>query len=114
MKRMHGWVGGWGTADFCGGFSNETKDGGNNWANADEIGRFLNRFRFFHKPRLVGYASGDTVYKYDDSSAVPNLLAAARAEPFLCPARRLNYSVKPGEANLRIDVWDRFGTSSAP
>jgi len=111
IDETHGWVGGWGTADFSGGFSSATKDGGSNWINADEIGKFLNRFRFFHKPRLIGYASGDTVYKYDDSSAVPHLLAAARPEPVPVSGDKVEipYSVKAGEANLRIDVWDRFG-----
>lgn len=106
-----GWVGGWGTADFSGGFSSETEDGGANWVDADEIGHFLNRFRFFHHPKLVGYASGDTVYKYDDSPAVAGLVAAALPEaiPVAEGAVEIPYSVSPGDANLQIDVWDRFG-----
>jgi photosystem II stability/assembly factor-like uncharacterized protein len=62
VDDKHGWAGGWGTADFTGGFSSETTDGGNTWGNANQIGRFLNRFRFLRAPALVGYASGDTVY----------------------------------------------------
>jgi photosystem II stability/assembly factor-like uncharacterized protein len=31
----HGWVGGWGSADFLKGSSSETADGGQTWADAD-------------------------------------------------------------------------------
>jgi photosystem II stability/assembly factor-like uncharacterized protein len=107
----HGWIGGWGTADFSGGFSSATLDGGQNWTNADEIGRFLNRFRFFHQPKLVGYASGDTVYKYDDSPPAAGVVALSAPAPV--PAMRfpieIPYSATTGDKNLRIDVWDRFG-----
>jgi hypothetical protein len=111
VDENHGWVGGWGTKDFSGGFSSETTDGGDNWAAADEIGRFLNRFRFFHQPRLVGYASGDTVYKYDDAAVVTRLAVAARTQPIPVQERAVDipYTIKPGETNLSIDVWDRFG-----
>lgn len=111
VDEQQGWVGGWGTKDFSGGFSSATSDGGANWSNADGIGRFLNRFRFFHQPKLVGYASGDTVYRYDDS-APPAALAAAAAELPILASKGLveiPYAVMDGDTNLRIDVWDRFG-----
>ena len=79
VDEEHGWVGGWGTADFTGGFSSATSDGGRNWRDANEIGRFLNRFRFFGNPVTLGYSSGRTVYKY--SSAPIPLAAFAIAQP---------------------------------
>jgi photosystem II stability/assembly factor-like uncharacterized protein len=111
VDENQGWVGGWGSADFSGGFSSETRDGGNNWANADEIGRFLNRFRFFHSPKLVGYASGDTVYRYDDSDVALGLLPATHAQPIAVVGRTVEipYTVNAGDTNLSIEVWDRFG-----
>jgi photosystem II stability/assembly factor-like uncharacterized protein len=112
VDEQQGWVGGWGTPDFSGGFSSKTQDGGNNWSNSDDVGRFLNRFRFFHTPKLVGYASGDTVYKYDDTP-VSHLLAATAADASTIPVTsrplEIPYSVSPGDQNLQIDVWDRFG-----
>jgi photosystem II stability/assembly factor-like uncharacterized protein len=105
-----GWVGGWGTPDFSGGFSSETQNGGDDWTNADDVGRFLNRFRFFHEPKLIGYASGDTVYKYDTG---PSALFTAAPETAPPVAQKLPmdipYFVAAGDRGLRIDIWDRFG-----
>ena len=117
LDENHGWVGGWGTADFQGGFSSETTDGGATWADANQIGSFINRFRFLGDPVTVGYASGLTVYKY---SAEP-----VRAAPrdFGPPTRflrsnepadeerpvRIPLSVPDGAGHLSVDVWDRFG-----
>src|SRR5262249_45726513 len=64
LDEQHGWVGGWGDSTFQRGFSSETVDGGATWRNANEIGKFLNRFRFIGAPLEVGYSSGDTVYRY--------------------------------------------------
>ncbi len=64
LDGNHGWVGGWGDISFQSGRSSETLDGGKTWADANHIGRFINRFRFMGDPLEVGYASGDTVYKY--------------------------------------------------
>jgi photosystem II stability/assembly factor-like uncharacterized protein len=61
IDEQRGWVGGWGPGGFVNGFSSATTDGGQNWQDANEIGRFINRFRFFGKPVSVGYASGKTV-----------------------------------------------------
>ena len=71
VDEQRGWVGGWGPGGFGGGgspqgFSSATTDAGVTWSNANEIGLFINRFRFFGSPVNVGYASGDTVYKYSD------------------------------------------------
>lgn len=109
-----GWTGGWGDKDFRGGFTSETRDGGETWTDANHVGRFLNRFRFIHEPVLVGYASGDRVYKY---AALPEGVAPARFAPFDQPepyARTglpVPIPVDPpaGAQSLRVDVWDRFG-----
>jgi len=69
-------VGGWGSATFQEGFSSSTVDGGKNWQNADEI-KFINRFRFFYQPVIIGYASGRTVYRYSAEPVVaPHDIAA--------------------------------------
>lgn len=110
-----GWTGGWGDRSFTGGFTSETRDGGETWTDANEVGAFLNRFRFIREPELVGYASGDTVYKY--SPAPPNdaeqRLAARReaADPYSRTSFpvRIPVDVPSGAQHVRVDVWDRFG-----
>ncbi|MGH4016527.1 MAG: FlgD immunoglobulin-like domain containing protein [Pseudonocardiaceae bacterium] len=113
-----GWVGGWGSATFEEGYSSSTVDGGKTWQDANEIGRFINRFRFFHDPVIVGYSSGRTVYRY---SAEP-LPTPAQVEPagvlrFLddnAPAQsrgplQVAVTVPAGADRLTIGIWDRFG-----
>jgi hypothetical protein len=113
-----GWVGGWGSASFAEGYSSSTTDGGQTWQDANEIGRFINRFRFFHDPALVGYASGRTVYRY----AAEPLPAPRRAAPPAglrllsdnAPRRSsaplpTTVAVPSGAGRLKIDIWDRFG-----
>jgi photosystem II stability/assembly factor-like uncharacterized protein len=116
-----GWVGGWGVpvvGDPQAGFSSSTVDGGKTWQDANDIGRFINRFRFFRGPTPVGYASGLTVYRY---SAEP-VLVGAEAPPrerlrLLAdntPRRATSpvefvVTIPPGAQSLTVDVWDRFG-----
>jgi photosystem II stability/assembly factor-like uncharacterized protein len=118
IDAQQGWVGGWGTADFAGGFSSETRDGGATWHNANQIGRFLNRFRFFGEPVTVGYASGDTVYKYSTEPVPAAFDEAIAAGPRLlddvAPAQvdrpmTIGFTVPTGAKRLTIEVWDRFG-----
>ncbi|HLM02180.1 MAG TPA: FlgD immunoglobulin-like domain containing protein, partial [Pyrinomonadaceae bacterium] len=112
-----GWVGGWGDANFEGGFSSETSDGGQNWQNANQIGRFINRFRFFGNPAFVGYASGQTVYKYSAEPAAPAFLKAQMRTEILdsnepeevTDSVEIAYTVPPGAENVTINIWDRFG-----
>jgi photosystem II stability/assembly factor-like uncharacterized protein len=112
-----GWVGGWGVAkvgDPRAGFSSATSDGGKTWQNANDIGRFINRFRFFRGPEPVGYASGLTVYRYS-----AELVPAAPPEPLRlladnAPGRvarlvELAVTIPAGAASFKVDVWDRFG-----
>lgn len=113
-----GWVGGWGSASFVEGYSSATTDGGANWVDANEIGLFINRFRFFGNPVSVGYASGDTVYKYT-SDPVPasatfnvdlarNMLPDAQITGSVDRVSiRMNIPVKT--KRLSMSVWNRFG-----
>ena len=52
---------------FCGGkaegTTSGTTDGGATWFDANDVGRFINRFRFTGTKPIVGYASGGTIYK---------------------------------------------------
>jgi len=118
--QNHGWVGGWGSADFLKGSSSETTDGGQNWSDIDwgsaGAGEFINRFRFFGNPVKVGYASGDTVYKYSAEEAPAAQALAAKSTIFVNPepsqsARpiRLPITVFSGTTRLSINAWDRFG-----
>ena len=113
-----GWVGGWGDIGFAGGFTSQTQDGGNNWENANEVGFRLNRFRFFGNPVAVGYASGDTIYKYSTEAVGPPHVMALAAPTLLKTVQRLAVSsgaadvvvdVPQGARSLNVNVWDRFG-----
>ncbi|MGQ0717120.1 MAG: YCF48-related protein [Pseudonocardiales bacterium] len=113
-----GWVGGWGSATFEEGFSSSTIDGGKTWQDANEIGRFINRFRFFGDPVTIGYASGLTVYRYSAEPAEAlRLVAPPESLRFLddnTPIRsdaplHLAVTVPDGAELLMVDVWDRFG-----
>jgi photosystem II stability/assembly factor-like uncharacterized protein len=46
ITEDRGWVGGWGDTNFTTGHTSGTTDGGNNWVDANEVGGFINRFRF--------------------------------------------------------------------
>ena len=105
-----GWVGGWGDAQFEGGFTSETSDGGATWQDANSVGKFLNRFRFIHEPELVGYASGDTIYKYAPAPAGGEVERAA--PPQFTRTRlpvRIPVDVPADAGRVRVDLWDRFG-----
>ncbi len=116
IDRNHGWVGGWGTANFRGG-SSETSDGGETWRNANEIGRFINRFRFFGDPVTVGYASGRTVHKYSATPVDPPPMAFApqlrlldSTEPQDCTdTAEIVFAVPAGARHAAVVIWSRFG-----
>lgn len=113
-----GWVGGWGSANFQMGSSSATTDGAGTWADANDIGLFINRFRFFQDPVTVGYAAGRTVYKYS-IEPVPEAVGIV-AEP---PTRlldsneptasgrpvRIPLTVPADASRLAVTVWERFG-----
>lgn len=127
IDEQHGWVGGWGPGGFGSptipdplGFSSGTLDGGESWQAANEIGLFINRFRFFGNPVHVGYASGDTVYKYSSEPIHPELAALAAAlkrgqicdslEPLQASGSvRVPITVAANSKRLAVWIWDRFG-----
>ena len=66
INETTGWVGGWGRGFNPGpgdGITSGTTDGGATWFNANDVGAFLNRFRFTGSEPIVGYASGRTIYQ---------------------------------------------------
>jgi FlgD Ig-like domain len=117
IDETTGWVGGWGDSRFIGGFTSQTRDGGQTWDNANEVGFRLNRFRLLGDPVTVGYASGDTVYKYSTEPRVapvplglvgPEFLDAM--EPMACErTAAITISVPGGARSLVVDIWERFG-----
>lgn len=125
IDEQRGWVGGWGPGGFGSpgppkGFSSATIDGGEHWQDANEIGLFINRFRFFGNPVHVGYASGDTVYKYS-SEPIPPAMAALAAgpkrgqicnslEPLVATGSvQFSITIPPNATRLAVYIWDHFG-----
>lgn len=121
IDEQTGWVGGWGDSDFERLSSSATTDGGATWSNANEIGKALNRFRFFGTPVTVGYASGQTVYKYErmsegDAHARAAVAFAALREVPTQIRRTLTSGgvnlplsrVTPGD-RLVVTIYERFG-----
>ena len=113
-----GWVGGWGDENFQGGYSSETKDGGENWEDANQIGKFINRFRFFGNPVTVGYASGETIYKYStapvaaalEQRVAPSLRFLATNAPAKCDRSvNIEYTLPENVQTVRINIWNQFG-----
>jgi hypothetical protein len=125
IDARRGWVGGWGPGGFGSGgdpqgFSSGTSDGGQTWTDANEIGLYINRFRFFGQPVTIGYASGDTVYKYtsDPLPAVAALAPHGNAERALLPNVQITgpvdsvpirMHIPEGTKRLSLLAWDRFG-----
>ncbi|RZL85274.1 MAG: hypothetical protein EOP32_00420 [Rhodococcus sp. (in: high G+C Gram-positive bacteria)] len=126
IDESTGWVGGWGSSSFEEGFSSSTVDGGTTWRDANQIGRFINRFRFFGDPVTVGYASGLTIYRYSAEPATragaaeaAALGRAAAPEPLSLLDDNeprgsslpvpVSLTVPDHTARLRVDLWDRFG-----
>jgi len=88
------------------------------WTDANAVGQFINRFRFFGHPVTVGYASGLTVYKYSSEPVpAPHALAASMG-PRLLESKeptdsgrpvRIPLTVPPGASRLAVNIWGRFG-----
>lgn len=118
LDEHHGWVGGWGTEDFKGGFTSATDDGGATWRDANEVGRFLNRFRILGQPVRVAYASGDRVYRYaqQETPAPVREFTGPPADALVLNGdvedfedeMVLEVNVPAGTASLTVDLWDRF------
>jgi photosystem II stability/assembly factor-like uncharacterized protein len=122
VDKNHGWVGGWGTMGFPGnGLSSESRDGGQTWVSVDwgeqTTGEYLNRFRFLGHPVAVGYASGNTVYKYSSQPVAAAVGAVALAGfslgPDRWPAVGLCTWTSPF-LRTRVRSASTCGTDSAP
>jgi hypothetical protein len=117
LDENTGWVGGWGSTDFRKGFSSATSDGGQTWKDANEIGRFINRFRFF-RDVPVGYASGKSVYKYSTEPVAPPAVAEVGAIGLQLLADNepaagalplpIAVTVPPDADRLIVCIWDHF------
>ena len=114
-----GWVGGWGDESFSSGASSQTTNGGDNWEDANQIGQFINRFRFIGDPVTVGYASGQTIYKYAEAPvAVAAVQEVAPPTAFLqtnVPAKfersvSIEFTLPENTKRATINIWDRFGS----
>jgi hypothetical protein len=115
-----GWVGGWGYDFEEGnptGLSSQTNDGGKNWQDANQIGQFINRFRFIGNPVTVGYSSGKTVYKYSDAPVTAPLVERVAPLRFLttnAPAQfeksvKIEYTLPENAQKVTLDIWNHFG-----
>lgn len=112
IDENHGWVGGWGDASFQRRTSSATSDGGLTWRDANEIGKNINRFRFFGKPVTVGYSSGETVYKLSSEPAGPPLESVGTTSLLeTTGSPQIPISVPEGAQRLTVRLWDRFGAA---
>jgi len=102
-----GWVGGWSGPTY------ETYNGGASWHLAG-FGFYVNRFRFLSP--MLGYAVGQTVYKYTvlatdvASSPVPTqavMLAPSRPNPII-ESTRIPFRLG-AEAHVRVTIHDLQG-----
>lgn len=135
LDRQTGWVGGWGDRCYASGRTSRTSDGGLTWTDvtderarwhgppsdgcdhlAGPHGQYINRFRFLRGAKLVGYAAGNTVYKYTDEpiSDVPprprgiSLLPPGVEALFYTDEVTIPVTVPAGAQTLKVDVFDRF------
>jgi len=120
IDEKTGWVGGWGDRPKMKRTSSATSDGGLTWRDANEIGRTINRFRFLGDPLAVGYAAGETVYKYAPAPIVSatDALPSAQAGPHLfdsvLPLSDAGSAVVPvsiptGAARFALRIFDPDG-----
>ena len=115
IDEMTGWVGGWGRnfPDNPLGSTSGTTDGGATWKDANEVGRFINRFRFTGAQPIVAYASGGTVYQCVASDAQPAAaptraarLAAEAPMPVAWDSLKIETQVPAGAQQLAVTVFD--------
>ena len=120
INEQVGWVGGWGHNFNPGpgdGITSGTTDGGVTWFSAnDDVGRFINRFRFFANTQPVaGYASGRTVYQCLATDLLEGVqpLTAQFNPPPQAPVRAVQGSlditaeVPEGAQHLMITIFNR-------
>lgn len=116
LDEYRGWVGGWGGPfPRPPGFSSGTEDGGETWFDANDVGMFINRFRFTGEKPIVAYASGEHVYRCVEvtDDAMLSLLPAAsksddeRVIPHVSETLDVKVEVPVGARHLRIACHDR-------
>jgi len=115
ISEMVGWVGGWG-GNFPSdplGTTSGTTDGGATWSDANDVGRFINRFRFTGTEPVVGYASGGTVYQcvvaQAGASLAPTLAQRRAAEtpvPFAWKTMKIETPLPANAKQLSITIFD--------
>lgn len=117
-----GWVGGWGDRPKQKRTSSATTDGGATWWDANDIGRTINRFRFIGEPINVGYAAGETIYRYSSgerpmasatisSSLTEQTNRLLESSEFLeaSGSAEIAFSVPPGASRLTVRAFDPDG-----
>lgn len=132
LDRNTGWVGGWGDQAISSGRSSETRDGGKTWTDVtttwpkplepirrcpadQDKGQYINRFRFVDG---VGYAAGNSVYKYTDEPRKDFGPIAATTRQLVACDGVLVYDggevdipvlIDAGTKALSVELFDRFG-----
>lgn len=113
VDELNGWIGG--NSSYP---SYVTSDGGETWAPAG-FGTRMNRVRFLSD--TLGYAVGQTVYKYSRSTPVPVLVDGATPQAFALaqnypnpfnPHTAIEFSL-PQAGQVRLAVYDMAGREIA-
>ncbi|WJI79406.1 MULTISPECIES: YCF48-related protein [unclassified Mesorhizobium] len=115
LDEMTGWVGGWGSGFPSNplGTTSGTADGGATWSDANDVGRFINRFRFTGSEPIVAYASGGTIYQCiatpDTEHARISVAARRAAEtplPLAWDSLVIEAQVPENAMRLTITIFD--------
>jgi hypothetical protein len=119
LSATLGWVGGWGQGfpKHPLGTSSVTTTGGAKWSDANEVGHFLNRFRFTGAEPIVAYASGATIYQCvatesveeEDAVVVSARAFAERLEsqiPVVTNTLKITAHVPHNAKHFTITIWD--------
>lgn len=115
LDENRGWVGGWGGPfPRPPGYTSGTEDGGMTWFDANEVGLFINRFRFTGETPIVAYASGEHVYRCeavsdeeDKSRLATPESGSERSIPFVAETLDIKVEVPEGARCLRVACYDR-------
>ena len=106
VSPTHGWMGGHNSGFY------ETTDGGDSWINTG-LGYNLNRFLIFNDH--FGYASGETIYKFEDALSTTDFTNAYTDDISITIVpipinEKLNISIDfTSIDNLMIEVYDMNG-----
>ena len=111
INENTGWIGGWT------GYTYQTTNGGANWqqVSQSQLGFYMNRFRFISD--TLGYAVGQTVYKYtrepigiqNISNEVPQQFALHQNYPNpFNPVTKIKFEI-PSESFVTIKIYNALG-----